>query len=74
MAQCGRPVHCLMSWLLEKAQGGQGLELRAHQYLVEEMKTWEGLELVKDPALVNVCFWFAPPRLHAGQAGESGLQ
>ncbi|XP_078192698.1 cysteine sulfinic acid decarboxylase isoform X8 [Callithrix jacchus] len=73
VVQCGRRVDCLKLWLMWKAQGSQGLELRIDQafalarYLVEEMKKREGFELVMEPEFVNVCFWFVPPSLRGKQ-------
>ncbi|XP_020015839.1 cysteine sulfinic acid decarboxylase isoform X6 [Castor canadensis] len=73
VVQCGRRVDCLKLWLMWKAQGGQGLERRIDQafaltrYLVEEIKTREGFELVMEPEFVNVCFWFVPPSLRGKQ-------
>ncbi|XP_006883948.1 PREDICTED: cysteine sulfinic acid decarboxylase isoform X3 [Elephantulus edwardii] len=73
VVQCGRCVDCLKLWLMWKAQGGQGLELRVDRaftlarYLVEEIKKREGFELVMEPEFVNVCFWFVPPSLRGKQ-------
>uniref|UniRef100_A0A5F9CP22 Cysteine sulfinic acid decarboxylase n=1 Tax=Oryctolagus cuniculus TaxID=9986 RepID=A0A5F9CP22_RABIT len=69
VVQCGRHVDCLKLWLMWKAQGGQGLELRVDRafalarYLLEEVKKREGFELVMEPEFLNVCFWFVPPSL-----------
>lgn len=73
MVQCGRHVDCLKLWLMWKAQGGQGLELRVDRafalarYLLEEVKKREGFELVMEPEFLNVCFWFVPPSLRGQQ-------
>lgn len=75
VVQCGRHVDCLKLWLMWKAQGGQGLELRVDRafalarYLLEEVKKREGFELVMEPEFLNVCFWFVPPSLR-GQQGS----
>ncbi|XP_049639385.1 cysteine sulfinic acid decarboxylase isoform X1 [Suncus etruscus] len=75
VVQCGRRVDCLKLWLMWKALGSKGLELRVDQafalsrYLVEEMKKREGFELVMEPEFVNVCFWFVPPSLR-GKKGS----
>lgn len=75
VVQCGRHVDCLKLWLMWKAQGGQGLELRVDRafalarYLLEELKKREGFELVMEPEFLNVCFWFVPPSLR-GQQGS----
>lgn len=73
VVQCGRHVDCLKLWLMWKAQGGQGLELRVDRafalarYLLEEVKKREGFELVMEPEFLNVCFWFVPPSLRGQQ-------
>uniref|UniRef100_A0A8C6ZK95 Cysteine sulfinic acid decarboxylase-like n=1 Tax=Nothoprocta perdicaria TaxID=30464 RepID=A0A8C6ZK95_NOTPE len=75
--QCGRRVDCLKLWLLWKALGTEGLELRrartrllARRYLAEELKRREGFQLVLEPEFVNLCFWFVPPSLR-GQEGSA---
>ncbi|XP_058529785.1 cysteine sulfinic acid decarboxylase isoform X3 [Ochotona princeps] len=75
VVQCGRRVDCLKLWLMWKAQGDQGLELRVDRaftlarYLVEEVKKREGFELIMEPEFLNVCFWFVPLSLR-GQQGS----
>ncbi|NWV67895.1 CSAD decarboxylase, partial [Malurus elegans] len=67
--QCGRRADGLKLWILWKAVGSRGLAWRverafaATRYLLEQVKSREGFQLVIEPEFLNLCFWFIPPSL-----------
>uniref|UniRef100_A0A803TPM3 Glutamate decarboxylase 1 n=1 Tax=Anolis carolinensis TaxID=28377 RepID=A0A803TPM3_ANOCA len=67
--QCGRHVDVFKLWLMWRAKGTQGFEilinrfLELTEYLYKQLKKRKHYELVFDPELTNVCFWYIPPSL-----------
>lgn len=80
--QCGRKVDVLKLWMAWKVQGENGFAARIDrmmeisQYLRDEIirrgQKDGSLELVSEPYMSNVCFWFIPPSARGPNAPNKG--
>ncbi|KAJ1519611.1 hypothetical protein ONE63_004885 [Megalurothrips usitatus] len=74
--QCGRHNDIFKLWLQWRAKGDEGFErhmdhlMELSQYMVRRIKEQpDKFELMMEPELVNVSFWYVPTRLRSMPAG-----